>query len=513
VPLAALLIPTALAGCSGTPIESRLVGPPDELTELSVDGAASPLHRARAIRGLDAAADAGEAPMPSTREHFKDIVWRATEPLSVRIAAYEALLNDDGYGADTQRMTELMLPTEVIRARGTGFVEVIASTAVERGWTGLTPALVRSLSLPFGNDPPEARPEFAAIAALNTESDAEAPGRVVADAVWSVFAGERRASDGKPLEAEDQRAAWALLMQLDAGRELALERARAGGGPGDAQGPLLALIRRGARELSIVPNTASELAWLERLAELDHQPFWRRAASVVDGLEGEQLNGLELRHLAGLVYAARFRPELLAMTPGELESEVARMLGGRDHRWRARRTAGEIPNESIEGNRSRLVFGDMVLIASVVEMFDRAGDGALVALGELGDRDMLDSTTEHGGILDAGEEGELVVYHYPPRLRDRGDDERMVASEAMIDAGTDALFHFHLHARDYDSGPLAGPSLGDIGYAINHGRSCLVLTFLDTDTMNADYYQPNGAVIDLGSFYVRGRAERARTGR
>jgi hypothetical protein len=47
--------------------------------------------------------------------------------------------------------------------------------------------------------------------------------------------------------------------------------------------------------------------------------------------------------------------------------------------------------------------------------------------------------------------------------------------------------------RDY-----AGPGQGDDAYAQVLGRSCIVFTTLGKDSMNADYYQPDGVVIDLG---------------
>jgi hypothetical protein len=47
-------------------------------------------------------------------------------------------------------------------------------------------------------------------------------------------------------------------------------------------------------------------------------------------------------------------------------------------------------------------------------------------------------------------------------------------------------------------GRLAGPSDGDILYAADSGRTCLVFTSVASDTLNVDLYTPNGAVIDLG---------------
>ena len=44
-----------------------------------------------------------------------------------------------------------------------------------------------------------------------------------------------------------------------------------------------------------------------------------------------------------------------------------------------------------------------------------------------------------------------------------------------------------------------GYIVGDLDYAKRFGRSCLVLTFVSKNAMGVDYYQPDGARIDIGS--------------
>jgi hypothetical protein len=76
---------------------------------------------------------------------------------------------------------------------------------------------------------------------------------------------------------------------------------------------------------------------------------------------------------------------------------------------------------------------------------------------------------------------------------------RFVASDDLLNAGVPALFHYHFHAAHYDNRKYAGPSLADLEYARQYGRSCLVFTFVTRDRLNVDYYQPDGARVDLGS--------------
>ncbi|MCA9283506.1 MAG: hypothetical protein KDA30_15890, partial [Phycisphaerales bacterium] len=61
------------------------------------------------------------------------------------------------------------------------------------------------------------------------------------------------------------------------------------------------------------------------------------------------------------------------------------------------------------------------------------------------------------------------------------------------------VLFFHFHASDYANRRYAGPSDGDLEYAKRQGRCGLVYTFVSPNKMNADYYTPDGAVVDLGA--------------
>jgi len=464
------------------------------------------------MRGLDELVETGRVTEAEAREALKTVLWRRSEPTTLRNVAYDELLEDSGRRDDTRRMTELLLRTEVVLSQRGDMAARFADEAARQGWTDLLPTLVRSLATPVRGVALEQRAELAAIRTL-------APDRSPPAVVWDVFTGDLLGTDGDELGDKERLAAWSLLMQLDGGRAYALERAaefHRPDAPSIAGGDALAAIVRAARELRVVPTTAEELAWLRRLAEPANAAFWRDAARAATafadpaGRAPSPQDGLELRHLAALVYAQRFQPQALEWSRSNLLSTIETELAGRDHRWRDRDTAGEIPNESLERNERDMSRADLLLLWAGLEAIDRAGPGARRALGELGDRDMLDTTTEHGGVLSfADDDGALTIAHYPPRPRDRVSDQRMIAPDALLTDSDDALFHFHLHAQRYDNGPLAGPSPGDFDYARLHGRACVVFTFVDRARMNADYYQPNGVVIDLGMIDVRPPRDRA----
>ncbi len=491
------LIGCGVAGCAGpgergggeAVVGEVAEGEGDAFSVLA-DGSLATAVRADAAREVGAMVRAGAVERGVGREALKKVVWDGRASVALRRVAFEELLLDEGMEGDTRRMVELMLPTEPRRSSRLEMVGVFGAAAVERGWVELAPAFVRSWALGSVRVDDAERPERAALVGLFDDED-------VAGTVWRVFSGELRGTTGEALDEEAVRAAWGLLGRIveDDGELRGYVRSASGVGAG---GGLSALIVRGAEELGVLPRTSEELAWLERLMGSEYSGFRGEASAVVAGLGEGAREGLELRHLAGLVYAGRHDPAALRMTREELLNDLELRVDGRERSFRRRDRASDVSNESVVWNRDEMSWGDALLVRVAAGLVAGADADARRALAELGDRDMLDTTTEHGGVIGADESGGLVMYHYPPRATQRISDRRMVASEALVEAGTAELFHFHLHAQRYDNGAYSGPSSGDFAYARLYGRSCLVLTFMDADVMNVDYYQPNGVVIDLG---------------
>ncbi len=92
---------------------------------------------------------------------------------------------------------------------------------------------------------------------------------------------------------------------------------------------------------------------------------------------------------------------------------------------------------------------------------------------------------------------------YPPRPGSRRGDHEFVASTDMILQSDDALAHYHFHVQEPRNSEYAGPSANDLAYSARYGRSCLVLTSVASGVMDVDFYQPDGAVIDLGEIVRR----------
>ena len=81
----------------------------------------------------------------------------------------------------------------------------------------------------------------------------------------------------------------------------------------------------------------------------------------------------------------------------------------------------------------------------------------------------------------------------------REHDRKYLSPQRLIESLYTGAAHYHFHAQEFHNSDYAGPGRGDQDFA-NHLRfNCLVFTFIDHDRLNADYYQHDGVVIDLGT--------------
>ena len=471
-PLAAALLLAAplISGCAAP-------RPPENPAAVAADDDASANQRARAIEALAQRLDAS----PESREPLKRRAWARNDPHTVRAAAVRALLEDDP--DDTRAMLALMLPTEP----SPSMVELIATLAAERRWTDLTAPLVRSWARPLPGVPEGERPEPPAVAALH-------PGQPVADAVFDVFATPR---SERAFNEKERRAAWEVLGLLDPTGEAAAARLAALPPAGDD--PTLAAVRDAAVGLGAVPVTQEQLEWLERLRAPEHRAFWNRAKELATSLTPEQREGLALRHAAALVVTDGRAPQRLTHSRAELLSQLRTRLGSRTVTPRSADGARDAAAESLAGSEDRLAYADILHVLAIDDAL-RAPHNAADLFAHA-DRDHNDESTEHGGVLapsdDVSRAGVEPVL-YPPRPAQRLSDKKFVAPAEMFTKHPDALAHFHFHAHTRRNARYAGPGPGDRAYADAFGRASVVLTFLDENTLAADYYHPNGLTLDLG---------------
>jgi hypothetical protein len=440
------------------------------------------------------------------REIFKSIVWSDATPTPLRRKLADYLLTDDSPQGleDSKAFTMLRLPTEPDRS----IVGMMALAAARNGWQDAAPALVRALADPVQDIPDDERVEALALQRLF-------PGQSLERIAFDIFLGNTPGAGPSPaptgtneLFAERARAdAWTVLSRLDpsgdARRDLIANPGLSAAGPASS---VLADLRAANADLRIVPSTGMELEWLARLREPDerlNRDWWSRVSSLVARLSNAQAEGLELRHLEPIRLAAQTEPALLGMSRVQLFGLLERRL---ENRPRNRRTAeldgrkGRSP-ERPEDWSGQLTWGDLLSIL-VIDDAVSTPEFARVMLQQA-ELDRNDKKTEYGGVVEAvnapdGSLAQIRAVLFPPRPRDRVGDEQFIASRDMLIYSDRALAHYHLQVQREKNYKYAGPSSGDLRYARLSGRSCVVFTSLGADRLGVDYYQPDGATIDLG---------------
>lgn len=456
------------------------------------------------IRAMDAAwlrVQHGEADRTAVREDLKTLAWSASWPEPLRVHALKTILSDTDPGGeeDSRRLIRLMLPRE----QQLPVIRVLCETAGARGWDDALPAMVRSLSRFDAATPDAERPEHRSIAALRPDAS-------VPETVLAVFLRPPDEAPGYGAQtAERVRAdAWDVLARLDPSgdvRATVLTEEV----PTEDRGVLA--LRACLKELHTLPHAGEELTWLwslRRDGDRMNAAWWAEAAAAIAPLYDERGRALELRHAEPIRWASRRRPEWLKASRAELLSELEGRLRDRTVRRRIERDANEQPrSERLEDHAAKLTWGDLITILVVDEAIrEPAVAAALDAQVKL---DREDKAAEYGGLLEAwrdagGADGPkdgasaFRVVLYPPRPGQRRGDHEFVASSDMIAQGDSALAHYHFHAQELRSSAYAGPAPADLQYAARLGRTCLVFTSVSDGLMNADLYQPDGVVIDLG---------------
>jgi hypothetical protein len=260
---------------------------------------------------------------------------------------------------------------------------------------------------------------------------------------------------------------------------------------------MLVDLRAAADELGIVPYTREEIRWIRKIRQPERAEFWSQAVSATTLVPASRREELELRDIAIVVAAALHEPELLQRSEAQLLAELEADLKGRKHFVGTSRVDGPDADsrQRLRDVRDHVTWGDLAAIRMALQAID-----VPQVAGHLFDyarRDREDKTTEYGGVIALDRKGRFEVLEYPPRIRHH--DQKFIASQAMFDAGYTALFHFHYHVQRSRNEEFAGPGLGDARYAENTRVNCLVLTSVNEDRLNVDFYRHGRVVVDLGT--------------
>ena len=403
---------------------------------------------------------------------MSETAWRRRVPAWLRTRAMAELLDHDqhAFRAALRRRLDRIDDWQVLRYA----CDLIA----QHRWQPMTTALIRSYVRPSRRVVDADRPERAALERLH-------PGTPIRD-VLSGYVTDPQA-DARDHE---RACAWELYARLFGKAEA---RRLIEASPHGVQ--MAADLRAALDEAGLIPTDRYGVAWLSALrADRSAGGAWARAIKLAGGLTPEQRAGFATRHLPVL---AELSAADVDTTRERLAADLAAQLRGRPAYHREDLTAwpahGYHPDHDVQQVVGKMSWGDLLVVRRLMRGLNDPDLRA--ALFAQADADHLDRSTEHGGVLE-DRKGRLAARAYPPMVRRH--DRRFYASPEMIRAMYHAVAHYHFHAQEHANRRFAGPGLGDVKFTDRIGASCVVLTWIDRDRMNVDYYQPGGIVLDLG---------------
>lgn len=360
----------------------------------------------------------------------------------------------------------------------------LCEKAIEQNWAGFTLTALKSYAQPDPMIPDADRPERVVIEHFY-------PGLTVEQVVRRVF------TDSQGVYSETQHvAAWQLLNRLANAQTLGPWLGRV-----PMSTPLIADLKAAAEQLRVMPRNREGILWLRYLRHPDRCASLKRAGSRVRRLTPSQQRCLQLRHLPVI---AQLDQEVLAADRNTLLRRLQRRLPDDPQ--------GPLPGiDAWAGHPQRLSQWENKLSwadLATIDLINQAlGDDTLTAqLFAQADADHHDRRSETGGVIDRVH-GSFTARRYEPLLIQH--DRIFHPPPAMIEHLYTALAHYHFHAQAYRHRAFAVPGRGDRLFADRMNFNCLLFTFVDRDSLNVDYYQPGGVVIDLG--IIRRPLHRARS--
>lgn len=406
---------------------------------------------------------------PARIAALHDMLWVRGRGAEERIYAIDQLIAHDeaAFKKTLDRRLVLVVNDPTLR--------YLMDTAVKRKWTDLTPAIVRSYARTFPTNVPGERPEHTALLALS-------PGQSIETIVFEVFA---NADD--QVNINEQTAAWQLLWKLTDGDHIMKMLAMA-----PDTNPLVVDLKAASRDLHALPVGKEGVLRLSYLRDPSRAGLWQAISQRVAMLTAEQREGLELRHLPVLMLLddatlARSRESLLA--------EVRREVDAQEHHTRGPNFDGPMREhpQLLGVAAGELCWADVATLRMLMQAVWQRD--VREALFKQADEDLVDTSTEHGGVI--FHEGQRFVARIYPPLYTR-HDLKYLPTQEMIEATYTGVAHYHFHAQEHRNRDFAGPGVGDVRLAANLEIHGLVFTFIDRDTLNVDYYQPDSTVVDLG---------------
>lgn len=467
---AAVLLAIALVllpACSSGP--ARLADPAGTIG----DPRAPARRQLQAMNQLDAT--------PQDPEYLKALRRPMTLPgyaLDVRKAAFERLWELDRDELENQ--LALTLPKQ----QDAAWRAWVCGRIAELDWKAMTPTLIRAWAAPNAPwaDRAAPRPERLALERMYG-----------ADRLAAVLLRELVEAD--PItQANLRMRCWELLMSI--GQEGTLRTLVVEGEIG-ARDPLLRDIRTVVSQLGVLPRTREEILWARRIGSPANAAYMNEAVAALALLPPERREGLRIRDVNVIVAASKVEPGLLTESDDALFTRLEARLEPRQagkHRANFEGYGPENFTEYLRPQRKELDWADFVAMHLALDAVDVPA--LRRHLFDFAERDMLDRTTEYGGMIALDGEARFELVEYPPRSR--SGDLRYEGPPELFEALATGLYHVHLHCQKFDNGRYAGPHLGDFQMADASGANCLVFTFIDSKTLNVDWYRHGRVAVDLG---------------
>ncbi len=263
-----------------------------------------------------------------------------------------------------------------------------------------------------------------------------------------------------------------------------------------------------------VAVSTTEILWLQELYVERRSPMMMRCARHWRELRGHVRHHTVAPAQAYLLAHLQITPLDLSRT-GLLQAVAAEWRRQKHlRRPRPYPHAPGYPNPTLRSNAPRLTRLNLVLLQTLFTALNHPAFQQMVY--RAGIRSMYNHASETGGLIcyanaaapaanrPHGEDESLTLHTFPPLLNRSGGV--YVSSPMLLAATVHALSEFIFHFQRVHNARYVGPAVGDLAYVRRMRCAVVIFTSVASRAFDATLDLPDGAVVDLGIFHVRGPA-------
>jgi hypothetical protein len=466
-----------LAGCVGSPsrpppiAEAPVAGNPAGLLALL----ASPTTPAASRQSADRLLVAQKGPRePARLAVLEQIVYAPGHAAGMRMYAMDALAE-----ADPARAGEvLLLYLPQLQNSGpewNGVLTHACELCVRLGDDRVVESLIRSMHrLDIDTTTPEAwrnRPEWKAIESLGACS--------VPETLYHVIEHSR--------DRDARIAALDIVQRIDGPAATIARLSHMQGEDG-----WLTDLHWWLNQFQTLPTGTDESLWIAYLHRPENAALMQRAVmhhqlllknSTADDLFAP-------RFVAALAYADEAS---IAMPREALLHHLQAALAQVPHPTSLAGT-----DETLAGNAGKLTRGDLLTLHFLLQGL--AQQRVIDELEQQGLASLSAPTSTYSGLLTLGDfqKPALAPILYPPV--DNPSDDDALASPTLIEQTPSGIAQYHLHFQQIHNAAREMPSENERRFVHNCRSNSVIITSIDTRTLDCVYYTPAGAIVDLGIY-------------